>query len=797
MSGLVITPSVLNAGDVSNVVTTNYTLTTSDIINGSIINTATATGEALDSNGTSLGNVSDDSDDPNDLTGQDIDSDGDEEDPTFVDLSSPNLAFAKADSYTDSNGNGIADVGDIVTYSFTVQNTGNTVVTNASINDTTIGVTNLPVVPATLNPGDIGTASFDYSLTASDIANGQIINSATVTAQTTDSQGNVLPNVSDVSDDPDDLTNVDTDSDGDFEDPTIFNIPQNGILNGLVFEDLNGDGVQNAGEPGLGGVDVVITDSNGVVQVVTTQPDGSWSVVVPSGDTTTDIDESTLPAGTDIQTAGTDPTTTTVGSGSNVTEPADGFFTAEANLSLEKVSGGVVDANGNGITDAGDTITYSFTVTNNGNVLVENAVISDALLGLVNEPVVPSTLAPGAVGSIADQVYTLTAADIANGSVTNTAVSEADAIDPNGDPLGPVSDDSDDPNNVNDVDPDADGDPDDPTVTPLDQNGILNGLVFEDLNGDGVQDAGEPGLGGVDVVITDSNGVVQVVTTQPDGSWSVVVPSGDTTTDIDESTLPAGTDIQTAGTDPTTTTVGSGSNVTEPADGFFTAEANLSLEKVSGGVVDANGNGITDAGDTITYSFTVTNNGNVLVENAVISDALLGLVNEPVVPSTLAPGAVGSIADQVYTLTAADIANGSVTNTAVSEADAIDPNGDPLGPVSDDSDDPNNVNDVDPDADGDPDDPTVTPLDQNGILNGLVFEDLNGDGVQDAGEPGLGGVDVVITDSNGVVQVVTTQPDGSWSVVVPSGDTTTDIDESTLPAGTDIRQPEQIQRLQQ
>ncbi|PQJ21329.1 hypothetical protein [Nonlabens tegetincola] len=61
--------------------------------------------------------------------------------------------------------------------------------------------------------------------------------------------------------------------------------------------------------------------------------------VVPSGDTTTDIDESTLPAGTDIQTAGTDPTTTTVGSGSNVTEPADGFFTAEANLSLEKVSG--------------------------------------------------------------------------------------------------------------------------------------------------------------------------------------------------------------------------------------------------------------------------------------------------------------------------------------------------------------------------------------------------------------------------------------------------------------------------
>ena len=463
-------------------------------------------------------------------------------------------------------------------------------------------------------------------------------------------------------------------------------------------------------------------------------------MVVPSGDTTTDIDESTLPAGTDIQTAGTDPTTTTVGSGSNVTEPADGFFTAEANLSLEKVSGGVVDANGNGITDAGDTITYSFTVTNNGNVLVENAVISDALLGLVNEPVVPSTLAPGAVGSIADQVYTLTAADIANGSVTNTAVSEADAIDPNGDPLGPVSDDSDDPNNVNDVDPDADGDPDDPTVTPLDQNGILNGLVFEDLNGDGVQNAGEPGLGGVDVVVTDSNGVVQVVTTQPDGSWSVVVPSGDTTIDV---TDPTGTVLTTVGSDPETVTVVAGTTNNSTDDGY---------------------------------------QGQGTVTGFVFEDINNDGLYDPTVDNLFSAGTLVNLTDVngVVTIVTVD-ATGNWTATVPSgdyNVDVVDPSGYILSTIG-----------SDPESITVTTNTTVTTTDdgfilETGSIQGHVYNDLNNNGVQDPGEPDLAGVNVIVTDSLGNTQIVVTDSNGDYTVTVTGGqDVTIDIDEATLPAG--------------
>ncbi|WP_452225720.1 SdrD B-like domain-containing protein, partial [Lacinutrix cladophorae] len=50
--------------------------------------------------------------------------------------------------------------------------------------------------------------------------------------------------------------------------------------------------------------------------------------------------------------------------------------------------------------------------------------------------------------------------------------------------------------------------------------GDLTGVVFEDLNGDGVQDPGEEGIEGVEVVITDVNGDETTVTTGTDGSWT-------------------------------------------------------------------------------------------------------------------------------------------------------------------------------------------------------------------------------------------------------------------------------------
>ncbi|MFT7579672.1 MAG: hypothetical protein ACI9MR_001338 [Myxococcota bacterium] len=107
------------------------------------------------------------------------------------------------------------------------------------------------------------------------------------------------------------------------------------------------------------------------------------------------------------------------------------------------------------------------------------------------------------------------------------------------------------------------------TVSTSDTEGCgsaVSGHIFEDTNGNGGQDAGEPDLPDIDVVITDSLGGTQTVTTDAGGDYSATVPPGDTTLDVVEATLPAGA-TQTAGTDPTTVAVPAGGSVND-VDGY-------------------------------------------------------------------------------------------------------------------------------------------------------------------------------------------------------------------------------------
>ena len=60
-----------------------------------------------------------------------------------------------------------------------------------------------------------------------------------------------------------------------------------------------------------------------------------------------------------------------------------------------KTAGTPVDVNGNGITDAGDTIAYSFVVTNTGNVPLNGVVVNDTKLSATPIACTPTTIAPG------------------------------------------------------------------------------------------------------------------------------------------------------------------------------------------------------------------------------------------------------------------------------------------------------------------------------------------------------------------------------------------------------------------
>ena len=84
---------------------------------------------------------------------------------------------------------------------------------------------------------------------------------------------------------------------------------------------------------------------------------------------------------------------------------------------MDKQAAGVADGDGNG-PDAGDTIDYSFVVTNTGNVTLDPVAIDDPKVGVVTCPA--SSLAPGG-STTCTATYTLTQADVDAGHVANTA----------------------------------------------------------------------------------------------------------------------------------------------------------------------------------------------------------------------------------------------------------------------------------------------------------------------------------------------------------------------------------------
>ena len=79
----------------------------------------------------------------------------------------------------------------------------------------------------------------------------------------------------------------------------------------------------------------------------------------------------------------------------------------------------------------------------------------------------------------------------------------------------------------------------------------------------------------------------------------------------------------------------------------------------------------------------------------------------------------------------------------------------------------------------------VDGLDCGGDVGDYVWDDANGDGVQDAGETGLAGVTLSLVDASGnVVATTTTDADGYYYFAdIEAGNYTVVVDASTLPAG--------------
>ncbi len=195
------------AGNSSITITATHNITQQDLDNGTVTNLLTA--EGTDPCGTP---VTDTSDDPNTATPND---------PTILVLNQiSEMSLIKS---ADVAPDGLWDeVGEVITYTLLLTNTGNVTLTNVSISDNNANVGSVnPNNVAMILPGETVTITASHTITQSDLNTGSVANTASVTAEDPNGQP-----VSDLSDDPNNPEDIDTNGNGNPDDITITSTPQ-------------------------------------------------------------------------------------------------------------------------------------------------------------------------------------------------------------------------------------------------------------------------------------------------------------------------------------------------------------------------------------------------------------------------------------------------------------------------------------------------------------------------------------------------------------------------------------------
>lgn len=483
-------------------------------------NQAVVTGEGGVSGQTSatnpeLSDLSDDGTNP-DTNGDGDGSDGGENDPTpVIPDYSPAIALVKTADTSALSAPPVA--GETITYGFAVTNTGNVTLTGITVVENLIGATVTGTI-ASLDPGvtDSVTITATYDITQADIDAGEVINSARVTG--TD------PFATDVTDDSGTTTGDDI--------PLVTPLTRTpGITLTKTASDPGpspraGDTItyafriENTGNVTL--TDVTVTDTLAGITLT-----GSPITLAPGevNDTaysaTYDLTAADIAAGTlvnDASVTGTPP------SGPDVTDDSSVTLPLPQVPSLEATKTQVFEDNGDGREDIGDTLRYTITVENTGNIPVSGLTLVDTLtdldgnvLALTTGPTFDSASAGSPegtleVGEIATYLATYVAeiGAVNSGGVDNTVTATGT---PDFGPAPSVSD-------VSDDGIDTDGNTtDDPTEFRFAPSIIDSGVTLEKTTTSNIVRRGD--VVPYEITVTNENtflvGPVDLVDTLPPG----------------------------------------------------------------------------------------------------------------------------------------------------------------------------------------------------------------------------------------------------------------------------------------
>jgi uncharacterized repeat protein (TIGR01451 family) len=103
-------------------------------------------------------------------------------------------------------------------------------------------------------------------------------------------------------------------------------------------------------------------------------------------------------------------------------------------LNTVKALSGNADGDASGTITEDDVLTYTITVTNTGNIPLSNVVVSDSLITPTGGTTPCATVAVGATCTLIG-TYTVTAADVTTGTITNTGTGDSDETPPDPDVL--------------------------------------------------------------------------------------------------------------------------------------------------------------------------------------------------------------------------------------------------------------------------------------------------------------------------------------------------------------------------